>query len=279
MATDYDKIGARLEGALAKPLTFLVGVTRWGAAWLEQSLAAHPDVYCVGEGHFTDDLFPRLADLFAAYNRTNGESKPTGGGSAAAAGFAADDIDFMLRSAAGLLFSRSNRASDFKSLIEITPEHILHLDVLQRLFPKARFIHVLRDGRDEAAAAWIYNLAHSRGGFRQTYADLAAFAEVFAGNWVRGVGAARRFGRSAGELFLEVRVERIVAAPLETAAGLFEFIGVESDADMSRACADTAWDMAPLDIAPGGWRSKLDADAQRAFERHGGELLKLIGYP
>ncbi len=272
VAVDFEKIGAGLDAALAKEVIFLVGVTRWGAAWVGQTLSAHPEVCDVVEGHFTDDLFPRLADLLADYRGPADESGP-------ATGFAADDIDFVLRSAAGLLFSRASRGGDFKTLIESTPEHILHLDVLGRLFPKARFIHLLRDGRDETAAAWTYNLAHSRGGFQQTYPDLAAFADSFAGNWGRGVGAARRFERKAGERFLEVRVENLVAAPLETAARLFEFIGVVGDADMIRACADTGWDMAPLDIEPAGWRSRLDDESQRAFERQAGELLKLVGYP
>ncbi len=271
VAVDYEKIGTQIESVLAKELTFLVGVSRWGTDWIGQSLTAHPDVSGIGEGHFTDDLFPNLADLFTAYNRKSGDGKPTDG-------FMPDDIDFMLRTAAGLLFIRSGRGADSKHLIETTPEHILHLDVLGRVFPNARFIHVLRDGRDEAAAAWTYNLVHSRGGFRRTYANLAAFAEVFAGNWIRGVGAARQFGRSAGDRFLEIRAESIVAAPGQTAAGVFKFIGVESDADMIRACADTAWDLAPLDVEPGDWKTKLDADSQRAFARQAGELLKLIGY-
>ena len=273
MAADYEKIGARLESVLAKKLTFLVGVTRWGTAWVAQSLAAHPSVSGVGEGHFTDDLFPHLADLFTTYDRKCRDRRQN-----VAAGFTPDDIDFLLRSAAGLLLNRLSQVGDATHLIETTPEHILHLDVLARLFTKARFIHVLRDGRDEAAAAWAYNLTHSRGSFRQTYPDLAGFAETFAGNWIRGVGAARQFGRTAGERFFEVRAEQLVAAPVEVAGGLFKFVGVDSDADMIRACADTAWDMMPLDIEPGDWQSKLDADSQRVFVRQAGELLKLVGY-
>jgi hypothetical protein len=39
-----------------------------------------------------------------------------------------------------------------------TPDNVLYLPILGRLLPKARFIHVIRDGRDSAVSGWFRNV-------------------------------------------------------------------------------------------------------------------------
>lgn len=271
----------RVAAVFDKRLGFIVGATRWGTAWVQQCLDAHPDVSAQGEGHFTDILFPRVAELIEDYNaqceKISNRLEVAGlpGGTA---GFTYDDIDHLLRNALGLTFARWLTAEDVPCLVEKTPEQVVHLDILARIVPEARFIHVVRDGRDEALAAWEFNLGLSRGEFPKTYPSFADFAEVFAGNWNRSIDAARRFARVHGARIIQLRAEDITRHPEREARGLFQFLEVGGDADLVRACADTAWDMAPLDLEEGAWRSSFDEPATRAFTRQAGELLKLLGY-
>jgi hypothetical protein len=268
-----------LDGGVA----FIVGATRWGPAWLQQCLDAYPDVCARGEAHLTDLLFPRMGEVISDYNAQAdkiGNRLQVAGLPGNAAGLEVEDIDHLLRSAVGLMFRRWAEKSERPPVmvVEKTPEHVTSLDILHRIIPEARIIHVYRDGRDEAVAGWEFNLGLSKGEFPQAYPSFADYAEVFAGNWNRAIDAARRYQRLRQGNYLEVRVEDLVAHPHETARRVFQFLGIDIDSDWLRACLDTAWDVAPLDLEPGAWRQTFDADAQRLFNRQAGELLKLLGY-
>ena len=240
---DFRDAQERVAQVFDKRIGFIVGATRWGTAWVQQCLDAHPDVCAKGEGHFTDILFPQVAELIEDYNgqcEKISNRLEVAGLPAGQAGFTYDDTDHLLRNALGLTFARWLAAGDVPCLVEKTPEQVVSLDILSRIVPEARFIHVVRDGRDEALAAWEFNLGLSRGEFPQTYPTFADFVEVFAGNWNRSIDAARRFARVHGARIIQVRAEDITRAPLREARGLFQFLEIDGDTDLLRACADTA---------------------------------------
>lgn len=280
---DFRNMQNQLADVLDGGVGFIVGATRWGPAWLQQCLDAHPDVCAQGEAHFTDILFPAMGEAITDYNHQCekvGNRLQVAGWPANAAGLPFDDIDHLLRTAVGLTLHRWAAKSERwpLAIVEKTPEHITSLDILHRILPEARIVHLYRDGRDEAVAAWEFNMGLSRGEFPRTYPHFADFAEVFAGNWNRAIDAARRFQRARGDLVLEVRCEDLIADPEPQARRVFEFLGIDIDADWLRACADTAWDVSPLDLEPGAWRQSFDAEATQRFQRQAGELLKLLGY-
>ena len=281
--SEFREVQSNVADALESGVVFLVGATRWGTAWVQQCLDTHPYVCAQGEAHFSDILFPAVADVFGDYNkqcekianRLRAVGLPGN-----AAGLEYEDIDHLLRTAMGLMFRRWTIAAEEPPavIVEKTPEHVVALDILHRVLPDSRVIHVYRDGRDEALAAWEFNLGISRGEFPRTYPNFAAFAEAFAGNWNRSIDAARRFRRFRADACLEVRAEDIVDDPEGVAQRLFDFVGVGIDADWLKACTGTAWDVAPLDLEPGAWHGSFDDEARGHFTRQAGELLKLLGY-
>lgn len=282
--TGFRQLQDRLSDVFEKRIAFVVGATRWGTAWAQHCLDTHPDVRAKGEGHFTDLLFPRLAEVFDGYNQQNtkiGNRLQVAGLGGSEAGFTYDDMDHMMRTAVALIFARWLAAGEAAVLVEKTPEHVVSLDILTRILPHAQIIHVVRDGRDEAVAAWEFNMGLSQGEFPRTYPDFAAFADAFAGNWSRSIDAGRRYHRVHPERYLEIRAEDVIRAPMGEAERLFRFLGVtgSEDPDLMQLCSDTAWDSAPLDLEPGTWRQSFDDNADRLFRRQAGELLKLLGYP
>jgi len=280
--TDFKDIQTQLDQVLSKRIVLIVGATRWGTAWVQQLLDAHPQVCAKGEGHFTDILFPKIA---AAINEYNSECEKIGnrlqlsGLAGNAAGQTFEDVDHLLRTAIGLTLLRWQTDPAVTCMAEKTPEHVLSLPVLGRLLPNAHILHVVRDGRDEAVSAWQFNLGISKGDFPRRFPDFNSFAEVFADGWNRAIGSARQFGRDHPRRYLEIRCEDIVADTAHQTAGIFRFAGVDFGHERLRACADTAWDVTPLDIEPGIWRASFDANGYRSFLRKSGELLKLLGYP
>ncbi len=281
-AKDFAEAHDRLCRIYDKRMLFIVGATRWGTAWVQNCLDAHPNVLAKGEGHFSDMLFPLLAKAFDSYNTEAekiGNRMQLAGLPGNAAGFTFDDVDHLLATAVGLIYSRWCRDDDAITCIaEKTPEHVLALDLLDRMFPDMAVVHVIRDGRDEAVSAWDFNIGISRGEFPRKYPTFAAFAETFARNWARSVGAARRFGRNNRLRYYQIRCEDLLTEPAPIIRRLYRFAQVDDSNSVVRDTMTEAWRMVPLDLDPGVWKDTFDKDARRAFQRQSGELLKLLEY-
>ena len=99
-----------------------------------------------------------------------------------------------------------------------TPINVFFLDELHGAFPRARFIHMLRDPCD---------VAHS-----YVVAGLCADVVSATDRWLRSVGAARAFGRRFPERYLELEYAELVNQPERAARAVAEFIGVDYEAGM-----------------------------------------------
>jgi hypothetical protein len=114
------------------------------------------------------------------------------------------------------------------------------LPVISRLFPSARCIHLLRDGRDVAFSPFVAPKARfwrkiyfnddqidSWRGLRMTQRAYRAHGHVFnAARWVNSVTLGRTYGSMLGERYLEMRYEQLVADPEGELARLAEFLGM-----------------------------------------------------
>ena len=89
--------------------------------------------------------------------------------------------------------------------------HILWIERLNALFPNAKFIHIVRDGRDVACS--YRKLASLRSS--SPYAPkLPTEIEAIAREWANNIGAARTsFSKIGWEKVYEVRYEDLVMAP------------------------------------------------------------------
>lgn len=278
---DYRQVQERLGRIFERDIFFIVGLTRSGANWLQQALDAHSEVCCKGEGHFTDVLYPLLGRVFEQYNRTSRQVKArlgTAGLGGDAPAYTQGDLDFALATMIGLSLDRWVGDAQVRCIGEKTPEHAMALDLLDRAVPGAMFIHAIRDGRDEAVAAWDFSMRANRDAFSNRYPSFSVFAEVFAKNWVGSVGKARAFGRANRERYIEVRCEDLYTDPVPVVRDLCRFLGLhDADEEVSRCIARAALAV-PADGEIGHWRDRFDDEALRLFRRNAGELLKLLEY-
>jgi Sulfotransferase family len=160
-----------------------------------------------------------------------------------------------------------------------TPMHVLHLPRLARLFPEARFVHLIRDGRDVALS----------------YLDAAwgpATVEEAAVEWRRRVAAGRRAGRRLGPgRYQEVRYEDLVADPEAVVRRLCRFVDLPWDDRMLRyherageVIAATRFPEAHqrVRLAPTAglrdWRRDIDRAEVARFEAIAGPLLEDLEY-
>jgi Sulfotransferase family len=163
-----------------------------------------------------------------------------------------------------------------------TPMYMQHLRTLERVYPDARYVHLIRDGRDAAVSF----LQMPAGIVTQTWAH-PADAAGFACQWRSEVFAAKALGSRAGERYLEVRYEQLVADPerelrrISTHADLpFEQAMLDhgGGADVSAKPHQQSLSK-PLTPGLRDWRTEMSADEIRAFEEVAGDLLAELGYP
>jgi Sulfotransferase family len=163
-----------------------------------------------------------------------------------------------------------------------TPMYMQHLRMLERLFPDARYVHLIRDGRDAALSF----LQMPEGIVTRTWAH-PTDAAGFASQWRTEVSAARRLGRRVGpSRYLEVRYERLVAAPEEELRRICEFAGIGFEpgmvdytgrVDVSAKPHQQSLSRPPT---PGlrDWSSQMAPAGVAAFEAVAGDLLRDLGY-
>jgi hypothetical protein len=104
-----------------------------------------------------------------------------------------------------------------------TPLYVQYIPQIQAIFPRAQFIHVIRDGRDAALSA------RAKWGQPKPYMDLSYLLS----NWVRNVQTGQAAGRQLGpQHYYEIRYEELVSEPAAALQALCAYLGEPYDAAM-----------------------------------------------
>jgi hypothetical protein len=160
-----------------------------------------------------------------------------------------------------------------------TPSYVLNVGLLAATFPEARFVHMIRDGRD-VALSYLDTDFGSR-----TLGQAALY-------WDRFVRAGRLAGSRLGpDRYLEIRYEDLVAEPEPVLKELCAFVGLDFDERMLRF-HERADELVPslshneahrnlykpLTAGLRDWRRDLAPRDVAVFEALAGELLSELGY-
>lgn len=100
-----------------------------------------------------------------------------------------------------------------------TPHYCFELDTIRRLLPEARFVHVIRDGRDVALS------------LREMWFSPGRAVEAQALHWLECVRTARRAGLGHPD-YVEVRYEDLVLDPRQTLTRVCAHVGLPFDDHM-----------------------------------------------
>jgi len=160
-----------------------------------------------------------------------------------------------------------------------TPHYVHHVDHLLRVFPRARFVVLVRDGRDVA-------LSLRRMPFGPNNAWAAAQW------WARGIRAGVRAAQRHPDAVRTIHYEDLARAPREEVPRLCEFLGLGyredmlalEKADRARIVRDQAsWFPTLFDgintVAVGRWEREMSRRDQRIFAALAGAELEQLGYP
>jgi hypothetical protein len=163
-----------------------------------------------------------------------------------------------------------------------TPMYMQYLPVLERVFPDAQYVHLIRDGRDAATSF----LAMPPGITTVTWAHPRS-AQGFACEWRTQVRAAKALGRRVGpSRYLEVGYEELAASPRGELQRICRFAGLAYDESMLRYPGTLNLTRAPHQTrlaqppTPGvrDWRREMPAGDVAGFEAVAGDVLAACGY-
>jgi hypothetical protein len=166
---------------------------------------------------------------------------------------------------------------------ENSPEGMLYLPLIKHLIPDALVVHIIRDGRDVANS--LAQLRYIRPfPWEQRYSVIGCGLY-----WQWIVQQGRRFGRSLGGDYMEVRFEELLAHPQETLDQIGRFIdqpleyetiqrvayGSVSKPNTSFRTHEPNTHFNPV----GRWKASFSANELERFERLVGDTLQELGYP
>lgn len=252
---DFDKVAL----VLGQQKFFIAGTERSGTTWLQIMLNGHPDIACRGEGHFVDHLIPKIDDLFDDYRSTIGAFnksyfKDTDG-------FPTPNDahrDFIKRMSIAMLMADFDADKVQPVYGEKTPGNVRHLDTLLELFPNARFVFIVRDGRDVAVSLWH----HGRKKNGPERAPLNDLAKGLAASWQSDIQKLMAFRDLYPNRTHIVRYEDLHAMPHDELKSLFEFLKVPS----TEKAISSAIDAGDFKKFSGG-RSRGEEDNSAQFRK------------
>ena len=204
---------------------FVVGAQKSGTTWLQKTLNSVAGVHCLGEGHFVDKLLMPMAQTRHEYNKMMQvvqhriyENDGYYGG------IPDQELLALTRSwILNIMLRNANAPQDeILALGDKTPGHSFHLPTLKQLFPGARFLHILRDGRDVAVSAFHHRqrLEQESG---QEGGDLQTEAHQYLAKWA-GCTRAIRKAESAGIPVHTVRYEAMLTDGLGSLRGCIDHL-------------------------------------------------------
>lgn len=283
------------------PYVFVVGSARSGTTLLQRMLDHHPELAVANDTHFIPwavshgasadtPMTPALASSIFGYRRfhrfglseadvMNAANAPTFAGFVAA------------------LYDEFGRKHGKALAGEKTPEYVRHIPLLHALFPRAKFVHISRDGRDVALSVrkWATKdrPADERGSTLRGPARHELFADHPFGAIALWWAEQERAGADAGAvlgapMYHHLRYEDLVEAPEATLGEIAAFLGLADAPEMAayhvgkqqeRAgrSAKKAWMPATKGVRD--WRNEMSASDAALFEALAGEELTRFGYP
>jgi hypothetical protein len=290
----------RVASGEIPPAPFIVGATRSGTTLLRLMLDAHPDMAIPSETHFIPDLIKtyrlesaspeRLCEVVTSHRRWGDFHLDA---TALLERFRA--IDAINPGDATRAFFQLYAEREGKSRWgDKTPGYVREMHRIQSVLPEARFIHLIRDGRDVALSVLGMNWGPST-------VPEAAF------RWKKRILRAREQAPRIGH-YVEIRYEDLVRDTEATLRRVCEFTDLpydeamlryheraeerlrEKDRDLDRGPekepqpAEARMESHALATEPPNperierWRTEMSREDRAVYEELAGELLADLGY-
>ncbi len=289
-----DTPGLRASG---NPCLFVGGCPRSGTTLLQRMLDHHPELAMANDSHFIPRALETTSrEWYAA--ATRGESLPLTEELCSAVwnyhrfyrlGLKRSIFDAVVGQAATyqqLVAGLFDAFADLRGKPlagEKTPDYVVHFPLLAGLFPQARLIHMVRDGRN-VALSLIQWATPTKGPGRLTRwsEDPIGVSALW---WRQFVSAGHGVAAALAERYVTLRYEDLLADPEVQLRDLTRRIGLAFSAKMLRfhegklSSGDSAksrW--LPVTQGLRDWRTAMAEEDVAVFELLAGDTLQQFGY-
>ena len=260
------------------PVFFVTGLGKSGTSWLMRTLDGHPEILCKGEGRFfaadwrRANFDPEVTQALASslyYALLNSEYLRLWVERSvwAREGDAARHLDNLTRLATEQFLTGELRKTNKKLVGDKSP--LLDANFIQevsRVYPEAKVVHIIRDGRDQAVSMLhhVWNRSTDQGGVqtlkpgelekRKVYREdpqklFEKGGGIFteerlrqaAQSWNTRVGKTAKDGPALlGPNYSEVRYEDLLERPHEEVGRLARFLGADTRKDTVQQAVSSA---------------------------------------
>jgi hypothetical protein len=275
------KLSPRARGREYERVFFIAGEMRSGTSWLRRTVSAHPEISCGHEGSFfglnydheeipvysgsVSSLTRALAvsEEFRVWHELPWNRWPD---------TTEEDLRNLSRISVDYFLSKEVARTGKKIVGDKSPQHTECLDEIHEIYPDARIIHVVRDGRDVAVSAmhhwWrlakdrtegVFELTPEELEIRDAYLEdregfLVSGRSIFteerlaqlARRWSYRVGKAREDGTTLyGKRYVEIRYEDLLTDPATNLQRVFDLLGArQGDAILEHCIRASSFDRA-----------------------------------
>lgn len=216
-----------------QPPVFIVGCDRSGTTLLSLILSQSPDLHVTLESGFIPELYENrkdYSDFTSAKNRWYflRDLKSTRATSKTIAfdifEMSDDEAEVILRESApnsyegaiDALFSGTATLHGKSRWGNKTPKYVLHLSLINKLFPEAKIIHVIRDPRDVVASIL-------KAGWTSTVKETALY-------WEKRVRSGINEGRKLGDdRYYELKYESLLQNPGDVIRQICDWLNIGFD--------------------------------------------------
>ena len=266
---------------------FIIGAPRSGTTWLQAMVAAHPSVCSTIDELKLFDFF--TVPLEEGWQYLISLQQATGGGRNGVAAMWTDQEFYeFLSEFVGRVYSQVLAMKpEATILLDKAPAYSNCVEHINRLVPQAKFLHIIRDGRDVAVS-----LLAAAQGWGRLWAPKEI--ESAASAWKAHVLGAQK-ARQYGERYLEVRYEELLSNGVQVLQKVFEFAGLPIEPDNLVAIykrhqfENMKQDGTGVHDFPlpkeffrkgkaGDWRNSLNPGQRYLFHETAGDLLCALGY-
>ena len=285
---------------------FIFGHARSGTTLLMRLVRLHPDVHCNYQAHFftRQPLLKSLVDTPEAEEWLRRKSNRWNQGS--------DLSPLVLRAAADFIMERDAAKEGKRIVGDKSPSSMIHGQAVRDLhavYPDAKLVYIVRDGRDVLISERFRNLVEESkflkaedkriiGELRNdqsqfTNGTRSIFTENVirrvANGWVKNVQETEiEGGRLFGDNYFSLRYEDLLARPFDEMQRLWTFLGVQAAPSLGTTIAaemssnpDEEWQAKRNeDIASflpkgqaGNWQRLFTARDKSIFKEVAGEML------
>jgi len=187
--------------------------------------------------------------------------------------------------------------SDKKNLVKYLgdkgPEYLHNFMFFKRLYPNAKYLHIIRDGRDALVSGWNQNIRLYGENYYENFKNFDNYFKHYASEWSSEIKKGRTFSSINEGSYFELKYEDLLSNSKHILTDLLNFLGLDSSSRLVNDCIEkNSFNVLSKGRKKGEedkssffrkgikgeWRNYFDSDLNEFCKNEIGDILEKLGY-